>query len=58
MKNFKRRLLNVINIVLILFAALIMHELMYAIAKYLIPYPVALGMIGGFTLGFLYHKKP
>jgi Na+/glutamate symporter len=58
MKNFKTKVINVICIILILFAGLIMHELMYALAKYLIPYPVTLGMIGGFTLGFLYHKKP
>lgn len=53
-----KKVINIIAIILIIFAAMIMHELMYALAKYLIPYPVALGIIGGFALGFIYHKKP
>jgi hypothetical protein len=53
MKDTKTKIIRVILIIVMLLSAIIMHELMYAAAK-LIPFPVALGMIGGFALGYLY----
>jgi hypothetical protein len=53
MKNFKTKVINVVAIVLITFSAIIMHELMFALAK-LIPFPIILGMIGGFVIGFIF----
>lgn len=54
----KKKIINIISIICIIFAGCILHELIYALVKYLIPYPITLGLIGGFALGFIYNKKP
>jgi len=54
--NMKKKIIIAFVIILTLFSAIIIHELLCALSQ-IIPYPISLGMIGGFSLGFFVAMK-
>jgi hypothetical protein len=57
MKGFVKKAGEVIMIIFLLLAAVIAHELGVFVAGYVIPLPVAVGMLFGFGLGWVWFSK-
>ena len=55
MKKYnKLKPITIIVIIVTMLSSIIMHELISVVVR-VIQFPITLGMIGGFIIGFIYH---
>ncbi len=52
----KKKIIQVFVVICMIISAVILHELIFLLTKF-IPYPIVLGMLGGWGLTYLYYRK-